>query len=111
MSRHVEEGVDQIQHMIDLDDLTRIIEQGLEGLPEDLKCRHRTQLIEAFQESLTRKAKAISQRSASPDLGLLTIRELKRRAKTAGIFRYGELDKATLIAELVKTQSPEHHEG
>jgi hypothetical protein len=91
--------------MIDLDALTQIIEQGLDGLPEDLKRRHRAQLLEAFESSLNNKARAIVQRSAAPDLALLSIRELKRRAKQAGVSRYGQLDKAGLIAAL--TPSPQ----
>lgn len=86
--------------MIDLNELTEIIEQGLSGLPDDLKQHHRGQLLKAFQDSLSNKARAITQRSTSPDLALLPIRELKHRAKAANIYRYGSMDKAELVAAL-----------
>jgi len=88
--------------MIDLDEFCKIVEEGLAGLPDDLLARHRAQMMEAIERSLTNKARAAVQRRTAPDLGLLSIRELRRRAKDASVYRYGSMDKAELVAALAK---------
>ncbi|MEO1208284.1 MAG: Rho termination factor N-terminal domain-containing protein [Cyanobacteria bacterium J06638_20] len=87
--------------MIDRAELIRVFNKGLDALNVSDSDRHRAVAI--FATELEQSLRGAAVQVANEGLAALSIRELKSRAKDAGIPRYGELKKSELVEALAGT--------